>query len=120
MHALGFYHEHQRPDRDRFVNFNQTKISNRCYKAFELYEMNSNKRYSDGKFKNSVIDRLFHRLEYDHKSIMHYGGKKYDCVRFVNVSYMTLKPFNETIPDNKKLSALDIQTLKEFYAPPSK
>ena len=57
---------------------------------------------------------------------MHYGGKKIDCVRYVNVSYMTLKPEsfsqlkNLEIPENKKLSALDIQTLKKFYAPPSK
>ena len=51
---------------------------------------------------------------------MHYGGRKSDCVRLVNESYMTLKPSNQEIPENKKLSALDIQTLKEFYAPPSK
>ena len=49
---------------------------------------------------------------------MHYGGKKKDCVRLVNEPYMTLKPSNQEIPENKKLSALDIQTLKEFYAPP--
>ena len=38
--------------------------------------------------------------EYDHKSIMHYGGKKKDCVRLVNEPYMTLKPSNQEIPEN--------------------
>ena len=51
---------------------------------------------------------------------MHYGGSKKDCLKFKNQPYMTLQPSNREIPENKELSALDIQTLKEFYAPPSK
>ena len=55
MHALGFYHEHQRPDRDDFVNFDETKISKSCYNAVtKRYEINSNKRVSDGKFNISI------------------------------------------------------------------
>ena len=51
---------------------------------------------------------------------MHYGGSKKDCMKFKNEPYMTLQQYNLTIPENKQLSVLDIQTLKEFYAPPSK
>ena len=51
---------------------------------------------------------------------MHYGGSKEVCMKFKNEPYMTLQPSNRTIPDNKELSILDIKTLKEFYAPPSK
>ena len=36
MHALGFYHEHQRPDRDQFVNVDLTKLINDCKNAFRL------------------------------------------------------------------------------------
>ena len=51
---------------------------------------------------------------------MHYGGSMKDCIkdRINNTPYMTLKSGQE-IPENKELSAFDIQTLKEFYAPPS-
>ena len=48
MHALGFYHEHQRPDRDFFVNFDKKYITSNCLNQFEPINMNSNKRKSDG------------------------------------------------------------------------
>ena len=51
---------------------------------------------------------------------MHYGGSKKVCMKFKNEPYMTRRPSNRTIPDNKELSILDIQTLKEFYATPGK
>ena len=54
MHALGFYHEHQRPDRDSFVNVDMTNMTSNCFNAFKLIEMNSNKRKSDGKNKADV------------------------------------------------------------------
>ena len=57
--------------------------------------------------------------EYDHQSIMHYGGSRKVCKKF-NDPYMTLKPSRQEIPVNKELSVLDIQALKKFYAPPSK
>ena len=51
---------------------------------------------------------------------MHYGGSKQVCMKFKNEPYMTRRPYNYTIRDNKELSFLDIHTLKEFYAPPGK
>ena len=48
MHALGFYHEHQRPDRDRFVYFDEKNMTSNCLNAFKLIQMNSHKQKSDG------------------------------------------------------------------------
>ena len=49
---------------------------------------------------------------------MHYGGSRVECRKF-GEPYMTLKNGDE-IPENKKLSSLDIKILKESYAPPRK
>ena len=48
MHALGFYHEHQRSDRNRFVYFDVKNITTNCLEQFKLIPMNSHKRKSDG------------------------------------------------------------------------
>ena len=50
MHALGFVHEQQRPDRDLYVIVDKTKMSPRCFHAFELIPMYSNKHKSDSMY----------------------------------------------------------------------
>ena len=50
---------------------------------------------------------------------MHYGGSLDECRKF-REPYMTLKKSGDEIPENKKLSSLDIKALKKSYAPPRK
>ena len=49
MHALGFYHEHQRPDRDNFVHVDETKMTSNCFNAFRTNLTIGNAEISEGK-----------------------------------------------------------------------
>ena len=56
VHALGFYHEHQRPDRDNFITINKANIEQE-----DEYEFN--------KISSSLTDSLGE--SYDYESIMY-------------------------------------------------
>ncbi|RUS84213.1 hypothetical protein EGW08_008017 [Elysia chlorotica] len=58
-HAIGWYHEHMRPDRDQYVSINFDNIPMRYHVNFDKYEEN-------------VIDD--YGVEYDYTSLMHYGN----------------------------------------------
>ena len=62
-HVLGFFHEHQRPDRDDWITINQDAMQNtkQAQNAFEKYSRRIN---SLG-------------VEYDYASIMHYSRKAF-------------------------------------------
>ena len=64
-HVLGFFHEHQRPDRDDWITIN--------YGAMEDSKnaRDSYKKYSPGREINSF------GVEYDYASIMHYSRKAF-------------------------------------------
>ena len=51
MHSLGFAHEHQRPDRNNFVNVYRTKMTSNCFEAFDIIPMDPTKRKSDSKYR---------------------------------------------------------------------
>ena len=58
MHALGFYHEHQRTDRDRFVRINLRNVEDSQRSNFARLPRNrASTTYNFG---------------YDYSSIMHY------------------------------------------------
>lgn len=63
FHALGFYHEHNRPDRDSYIRINWDKIS----KAWQS-------QYQKVRYAKTFG-------EYDFESIMHYpqGGGNFSC-----------------------------------------
>lgn len=58
MHALGFYHEQSRPDRDSFVTIN-------------LQNVNSQNRHNFNKQTSAAVTTLGHG--YDYASVMHYS-----------------------------------------------
>jgi hypothetical protein len=58
-HALGFFHEQSRPDRDNFVTINFNNI--------QAYKESNFERYSES-FINT------YGIPYDLASDMHYGG----------------------------------------------
>ena len=99
VHALGFDHEHNRPDRDDWVkiDFNNVigNIANGDFKKLDLTE--------------------FHNLStpYDYTSIMHYHFNAHA----INTSSRTITakkaPFEIKI--NENLSDIDIQEIRKAY-----
>ena len=47
MHALGFFHEQQRNDRDLYINLDYSKLDAGCFNGFKKIKAYSNKRKSD-------------------------------------------------------------------------
>lgn len=99
MHALGFFHEHCRPDRDEsliifYENIMKDKIHN--------FDKVANKEYKMG-------------IPFDYDSIMIYGetafSKNGEATMFPIESYWRILDPQYKI----RLSALDIISLKAFY-----
>lgn len=59
MHALGFFHEHVRPDRDTYVFINVTNIDPN--------------QYSNNFVKKTTSEALTFGLPYEYGSVMHYS-----------------------------------------------
>ena len=99
MHTLGFYHEHQRPDRDQHVKVNWNEISQNLESQFLAM---------DQRFLNATASFL---TEYDLRSIMHYdsyGNGHFNKPAIVKLDGSIIKP-------NTKMSDLDIVTLNGMY-----
>ncbi len=86
-HAIGFYHEHNRPDRDEFVNIAEDLPANLVIQVGKLFYVNTL------------------GLGYDYASIMHYG------------SYGGLIQSKEDVPfgNAEELSPLDILKTNTLY-----
>ena len=115
MHTLGFNHEHQRFDRDSYINIHRSEV----------------KRFFESKKIDKNVDAFFDKFgkesirfgEYDYDSIMHYGSfqlsKDDDSSSLNQESYLTVTRkdgINEgIIRKPKKLSARDKRGLQFAY-----
>ena len=99
FHTLGFYHEHQRPDREDHIKINWNVIPQSIERQFLKI---------DKRFLNSTVSFL---TKYDSRSIMHYDS--YGNGVFVNPAIVKLD--GSIIEPNTKISDLDIVTLNKMY-----
>ena len=117
MHALGLLHEHQRPDRDLFIDVNMTAVESyglsqqfrkACFLEFEIIGTSQFLKKTL-KFKRTPADNL---SGYDTSSIMHYDGTLRGF--FLN-PIMKDKISGESIGVNREMSSMDIQKINKMY-----
>ena len=87
LHALGFIHEHQRPDRDQFVN----------------YDDDGRKKAKKSKSQYEIVAGGTLHGEYDDRSVMHYD----------NLDFMWKKSGTRNYP---YMSPGDLAALNRFYS----
>uniref|UniRef100_A0A914Y5F9 Metalloendopeptidase n=1 Tax=Panagrolaimus superbus TaxID=310955 RepID=A0A914Y5F9_9BILA len=102
MHVLGLEHEHQRPDRDKYIKIQYQNVE-------------SDKMANFGLISPNEVDYKDH--PYDYQSIMHYDGtafgKRDPQTGKKLVTMMPLKTGIELL-DNFKLTTLDIEKLNSL------
>ncbi|CAI4231934.1 unnamed protein product [Auanema sp. JU1783] len=99
MHAIGIEHEHQRPDRDKYIRVVYENVDMRQIANFDKLAENG-VEYTD---------------KYDYQSIMHYDGFAFGKVMH-GQRLVTMLPLarNVRLDDNMKLSFLDIKKLNRI------
>ena len=101
MHAAGFYHEHERIDRDTFVTVHLANIMEEDARNFQIYESH---------------DASGLKAPYDLCSIMHYGP---NISSMNNKSTITVNEeygqSNCTIGQRKGFSEIDIKKINTLY-----
>ncbi|CAF0958500.1 unnamed protein product [Brachionus calyciflorus] len=100
IHALGFWHEQSRPDRDNYVRVNWENI-------------NLDNQHNFNKYSTAVADTL--GLPYDYYSIMHYTADS-----FSTNGLQTLTPLQSgvtLIHSSKKnaITDIDVAEIRKYY-----
>ncbi|XP_063293601.1 embryonic protein UVS.2-like [Pelobates fuscus] len=95
-HALGFFHEHSRSDRDNYIHINKNNIIVGLADNFDKYNTNNL------------------GLEYDYSSVMHYGRFAFSISQ--NLATIVPKP-NSSVAIGQRygLSNLDISKINKLY-----
>uniref|UniRef100_A0A8C5D5M2 Metalloendopeptidase n=1 Tax=Gouania willdenowi TaxID=441366 RepID=A0A8C5D5M2_GOUWI len=97
LHALGFRHEHNRSDRDKYVNIMWQNIDRQM--AYNFEKQNTNNQ----------------NTPYDYTSVMHYGPTAFSIDRWKQ----TIVPFpnaNVPIGQSRGMSQVDIKRLNLLYS----
>uniref|UniRef100_G1SFJ1 Meprin A subunit n=1 Tax=Oryctolagus cuniculus TaxID=9986 RepID=G1SFJ1_RABIT len=100
LHALGFYHEQSRSDRDDYVTIWWDEI-------ISGYEHNFN-TYND-----SIITDL--NTPYDYESVMHYAPFSFNKNASVPTITAKIPEFDSVIGQRLDFSALDLERLNRMY-----
>lgn len=102
LHCLGFYHEHQRPDRDNYISVNTGNIKNNN----DFLKLNASIVYMIG--------------EYDYSSIMHYPRRISNKNLVNDTNKDTIEPI-KTLPletllgQRGALSSADVLGINTLY-----
>ncbi|KAM7432498.1 hypothetical protein ABFA07_017084 [Porites harrisoni] len=97
-HALGFWHEQSRPDRDNYVEI--------VWKNIKKENKHNFKKYGHGS-----IDSL--GVPYDYGSIMHYGKRAF--AKWPWQTTIRPKKKGVSIGQRKRLSPLDVKQMNLYY-----
>jgi len=100
-HCLGLLHEHQRPDRDLYVQILWSNI-------YPEYRSNFQKR------NNPLIDEK--KFAYDYSSIMHYHSRGFSIDGSETIVPLTTE--GVTIGQRDELSENDAEKARSIYGPP--
>ncbi|XP_031572670.1 meprin A subunit beta-like [Actinia tenebrosa] len=98
LHALGFWHEQSRPDRDQYVKVLWENIAR-------------GKKHNFDKYGHGKIDRL--KAAYDLGSIMHYG--KYEFSRNGKPTIESISNPNQQLGQRNGFSQTDIFEVNALY-----
>lgn len=98
MHALGFFHEQSRRDRDSYITINWYNIPSRV-------------RYNFEKYRSGQASTLGE--PYDKQSIMHYGNYAFSNNRQMTI--VSRSNSRETLGQRNGLSRIDVNQLRKYY-----
>ena len=105
MHAFGFTHEHERPDRDDYVTINKHNIIS--YKHYSQF----------GKERSGSYNTF--GVRYDGLSIMHYSATEFSKSIYLPTLYTIESKFpgipTEKLGSSTDLTPSDILKLKRMY-----
>ncbi|XP_062971918.1 meprin A subunit alpha-like [Elgaria multicarinata webbii] len=100
LHALGFYHEQSRTDRDDYVQIWWDQIID-------------GQAYNFDKYDDSFITDL--NTPYDYESIMHYGPYSFNKNSSIPSITTKIPEFNDVIGQSQDLSRIDLERLNRMY-----
>ncbi|UYV64863.1 MEP1B [Cordylochernes scorpioides] len=118
MHTLGFYHEHSRTDRDKFIEIKWNNIRNdesigRKYSISDHDVLCTDRKGQFSKYTDREIQHL--NETYDYGSILHYNPTAFSK-DYKSVTIVARKPGGEAMGQRKKLSETDIRKINKLYS----